>query len=324
MSATEKELADLEKQIEAKVEEQAKAAPAETPSPDPEPEPSPASTEETSAPAAASSEPPKDEFNASEWVKKKGWKTPEDAAQSLHALEKAFHEKSQEVQKLKEGQAPAPYGYQPYQPPPQGYPPQMPQQGYFPPPPAYAPPPNPWAPPSSRLSEEQLAMSYGFTVEDFRRVLALSKDMAEVQARQVSQEFERWKSEVEKTNEKNSDLTSVMADPAFHSESVQYEMHELFQKNPQLWTERRPYTTALSRALTNIGRRNLGAGATRPAGMSLPSAPPQTAGANSSSGTLPGKRIGALPTPQEQEKMSAAELEKILKRNGAVKTYADM
>lgn len=317
MAATEQELAELEKQIEAKKDEATKP---ETPVPSPQPD-APTSDEskapEPETPPTPDASQP-EEFNASEWVKKKGWKRPEDAAESLRSLEKAYHEKSEEVRRLKEQGTPQP-GYQPvYQPVPP-----TPPQGYYPPAASYQPPANPYAPAQPRVSEEQVAASYGLAVEDFRKVLAVSKDMAEVQSRQMTAEFQKWRDEVMRTNEKNADMTSVMSDPAFHSEQVQAEMHDLLSKNPSLWNERRPWSAALDRALTNIARRNL-TGASRPTATSLPSEPPKTAGSGHASGSLPGKRVGQLPPMKELEGRSADELEKILKSMNAVKTYADL
>ena len=329
MSVTDQELADLEKQIAATKEQ---APPAETPS-----EPVPVETPPLDAASGsnepgAAPEPPQNEgFDASEWVKKKGWKTAEDAAKSLHSLEKAFHEKNEELRRMKEQN---PQGWPQG---PQGYAPPPPPQGWSPPAPSYAPPVNPWAPPPPayapppaygyrppKPSEETIAASYGMTVEDFRRVLAVSQDISDVQARQLAAQFQSWKEEVSRNNDKSADMTAVLSDPAFHNPDVQYEMHEIFSKNQNILNERKPYSAALEKALTNIGRRNL-TGASRTSGMALPTDPPKTAGSGHASGSLPGKRgIGAMPTMKEAQGMNPEQLEKLLKGMGAVKTYEDL
>ncbi len=318
MAVTDQELAALEKAIETKTEEveKADASPAKAEAPPPSEATSQANDAAINEPSSEA--PPANDFNPSDWVKKKGWKTPEDAARSMRELEKELHKKAEENRMLKESQAayvppPAPFAYTPPAPP----------QGYYPPQAAYAPPANPYAP-RSQVSEEQVAASYGMTPEDFRRVLAVSRDMADVQSRQMAGEFKRWKDEVDRTNEKQTDMAQVMADPAFHTADVQYEMHEQFAKNPSLLNERRPWSAALEKALTNIGRRNLGKGAPS-TGLGLPTDPPKTAGSGNAGGSLPGKRgLGAMPSIKEMEGKTPEELEKILKGLNAVKTYADM
>ena len=125
-------------------------------------------------------------------------------------------------------------------------------------------------------------------------------------------------------NEKTADMTAVMSDPAFHNPAVQYEMHELFDKNPSLWNERKPWSAALDKALSNIGRRNT-SGAKSASGMALPTDPPKTAGSVHGGGSLPGKRgLQGLPPMSELEGKSPEELEKLLKSVNAVKTYRDL
>lgn len=318
MTDTDKELAELEKQINEKKEEEAKAPEPVKEEKEPEPQPEPKSEEpQDQEPSGETG------FNATEWVKKKGWKSPEDAAKSLRELEKAMHEKNQELKRLKD---------QGYQPPQNGYnPPPNPYSGYqapayqpyqppmYPPQGSYVPPANPYA---SRPNEETIAASYGLSVEDFRKVLAVSRDISEVQTRQIAQDYQRWKEEQENKNEKNTDMTSVLSDPAFHHPDVQYEMHEILSKNPSVWNERRPYTTALKEALVSIGRKNMTRGNSQ-SDVSFPNTPPQMAGSGSR-GSQVSRRLGAMPTQQELEKKSPEELEKMLKGMNAVRTYADM
>ena len=325
MSVTDKELSELERQIEAKKEEAPTPAPAPEPAAEeaaPAPTPPPAPTPAASEPPPSATDP--SPFDPSDWVKKKGWRTAEDAAKSMRELEQAFHKQAEELRRAKEQppfqpgwpqQYPAPAA--PYAPPP---------QAYQPPPPAYAPPPNPYAPPAwgapVQPREEQVAASYGMSVEDFRRVLAVSKDIAAVQAQQLQAEMNAWRQKTERENEKATDLQSVMTDPAFHNPEIQYEMHELFEKNKDLWNERRPYSTALEKALTNIARRNIG-GVQRPSGSTLPTEPPKSGG--HAGGGLPGKRgIAGMPSLQDMAGKSPEEIERLLKSMNAVKTYGDI
>lgn len=318
MSVTEQELADLEKQIEAKVEAEPAPAPAPEPVPAPTPEPPPAAAAE--APTGNEQAP----FDPSEWVKKKGWRSAEDAAKSMRDLEQAYHKTREELARTKEQQPP----FQPGWPQPQA--PYQPPQGYYQAPqPQYAPPPNPYAPqapwgptPAQRPSEDQIAASYGMTTEDFRRVLAVSKDIAAVQSQQLAAEMQAWRAKTERETEKGTDLQSVMTDPAFHRPEVQFEMHDLFEKNKELWNERRPYSTALDKALTNIARKTLG-GAERPSGSTLPTEPPKSGG--HAGGGLPGNRgLRGMPSVEQMQGKSPEEIEKLLRSAGAFRTYGDM
>jgi hypothetical protein len=317
MSVTDDELDKLEQQIEAKAAEAPKAPePAPEREQDPTPEP---------PPAAAASEPPGSEpapFDSSEWVKKKGWRTPEDAAKSMRELEQAFHKQAEELRRSKEQQPP----FQPGWPtPPNGY--QPPTPAFAPPQPQYAPPQNPyapqapWGPPAQRPNEEQVAASYGMTVEDFRRVLAVSKDIAAVQAQAIQADMNAWRAKTELENEKANDLQKVMTDPAFHNLDVQYEMHDVLEKNAEIWSGRRAYSTALNQALVNLARKQLGGGQ-RPPGSTLPTEPPKTGG--HAGGGLPGKRgIGGMPSVADMQNKSPEEIEKLLRSMNAVKNYGD-
>lgn len=316
MGEIDKELAELENQINQKKEEEQKAEPIPEPEKEPEKGPEPELPKDDEKPAPEPSG--ENGFNATDWVKKKGWKSAEDAAKSMRELEKAFHEKSQEINRLKENQGYQPPA-QPYQP--QGYappppPPPMPNYGYQG---GYNPPANPYAP--SQPSEEEIAASYGLSVDDFRKVMRLSRDVSEIQSRQMAADYQRWKEEQERNNEKNSDMANVLGDPAFHNASVQYEMHEIMTKNPSVWSERRPYTAALKEALINIGRKNMIRGNSQPE-MGLPSTPPSMAGSRGS--YQPGRRIGSLPPLKDIENKTPEEIEKMLKSVNAVKTYQDM
>ncbi len=318
-SVTEKELVDLEKQIEEKKKE---------PEPQPEPSVEAAKEPEVTPPgpepekAPESSEPNK---NDAELYKKKGWKTPEDAIRSYSELEKEFHKKNEELSRMKERQ---PYEQPVYTPPVNPYAPpvyQQPPQPAYMPPPVYTPPPSYGyqppslsTPPMGSQAEAEIAASYQMTVEDFRKLFPMINDMTEVKNRKVQGEFSRWRDELTRETEKNADKTNVLGDPSFYNSDVQNEMHEFFSKNPQVFNERKPYSIALNQALVNIGRKNTTRGP-QASPTSLPTEPPKTAGsANGFQG-----RKGSMPA-EDFRKMSLEDQEKALKGMKAFKTYEDL
>lgn len=237
-----------------------------------------------------------------------------------------------------------PNGYAPPPRPATGYP-----DGYAPPPPpapgypnyndpnAYAPPPNPYnAPPAPQptgpiqpmpdLTEPQYqraAQAYGMRTEDFKRVYQLQKDMIDTSLENWRKENESWKNDWVSQNERNTDMTRVMSDPSFHIPDVQMEMHEILSKNPSLWNEKRPWSSALNHALINIGRRNITGGHRSPS-ASYPTAPPDMAGGSRGSGSPGMRRVSGLPSVKDMESKSPEEIEKALKSVGAFKTYDDL
>lgn len=310
-----KELADLEKQIEA---ERAKA-------PEPEPQAIEAAKEpEAPTPSSESDVKPESSVagntngstNETELYKKKGWKTPEDALKSYAELEKEFHKKNEELKAIKERQG---YDAPSYTPPVNPYTP----PAYYPPPQAYIPPPNYASPsfpppPIGSQAEEQVAASYQMTVEDFRKIFPMINDMTEVKNRKVQNEFFQWRDQLTRETEKNADKTNVLGDPSFYNRDVQDEMHEFFSKNPQVFNERKPYSIALKEALANIGRKNTSRGVHT--NSSLPTEPPKTAG---SSNGFQGKK-NSLPSEVEFKKLSVEDQEKMLRNMRAFKTYDDL
>lgn len=290
-----KELAELEQKIaETKAEVKEKEPEVITPEP--------------SAPPAQEATPPVTEkpFDEKQWVEKKGWKTPEDAARSMRALEQEMHRKNQELAQLKAQQS-----YQPPENPYAGQPPYMP-----PPVPAYAPPSYGYQP---RLTEEQVAASYQLPVEDFRRVFAIARDLTEVTKRQQQQEMNAWREQVTAEATKSSDMASVVSDPAFHNPVVQAEMHEFLSKNPAVMSNPRYMSMALKESLANLGRKNAMGGS--PAPSTLPTEPPKGFGTSGTS--FSGKRSTGFTT-DEANKMTPEQLEKKLKGMGAFKTYEDL
>jgi hypothetical protein len=323
MTVTDAELEQLEKQIDQKKAEE--TAPVNT---QVTPEP-PQPVQEQTSPVDPVETPPEQKENNGEgfdpaaYVKAKGWKTPEDAARSLRELEKKFHESNQkkEVPQIPQ----IPQGYQPtgYQQPPQAYQPTPPMQPYGYPQQAYQPPANPWGP-APRITEEQVAASYGMSIEDFRRVATLARDLSEAQMRQFETSMQRKMEETNRQNERANDMTQVFADPAFHSPDVQAEIHEILSKNPELMNERKTYSIALNQALQNLGRRNLTGGNRAALNQVVQTTPPEMGGSRGAGGSLPGKRgLSSLPSLKELEGKSADEIEKILKASGLNRTHMD-
>lgn len=294
MSVTDEELKRMEQEInQTKAEEPVKV---ETPEP-------PQPTQEQKPPVEPVETPPeqKPEFDPKAYVEKKGWKTPEDAAQSFRELEKKFHENNQ---KKAEPQAPA------YQPPMQPY-------GYQPQ--AYQPPVNPYGG-QPRITEDQVAASYGMTVEDFRKVAMLARDMSEANTRQLQMEMQKRWEETNRQAERSSDMANALSNPAFQSPEVRAEMHEILSKNPELMNERKTYSIALKEALANLGLRSITGGSRQ---VFVPTTPPEMGGSKGAGGSLPGKRNQGLPSLKELEVKSADEIEKTLKQLGLNRTHMD-
>lgn len=313
MTTTDAELEKLEQEInQKKAEEKPVPEPEKVPEPpQPTQEVKPVETQEVTQ---LEQEVKPEGFDPSDYVKKKGWKTPEDAAQSFRELEKRFHENNQ-----KKADA-----YQPPQQPyaPQGWPQQPPPPPYGYPQQSYQPPQNPYAP-RPRFTEEQAAASYGMTVEDFRRVMALSNDLTEVKTRQLEEAMQKRWEEMNRQSERSQDMTNVFSHPAFSNPDVRAEMHDILSKNQELLNERKPYSAALNQALVNFGMRTITGGNHRSSNY-VPTTPPEMAGSKGAGGSLPGKRgLGSLPSVKEAEGKSPEEIEKILKSAGAFKSHMD-
>lgn len=309
-TVTDKELAELESKISEEKAKEGQAGPAPQPEPTaPPPEP----VQQEATPSESQGE------DVPELAKKKGWKSAEDALKSYENMEREFHKKNQELSQLKNQQ-------QGYTPPANPYY-QGPPPSYAPPAPVYAPPPYippPQMPPTSyeqRMTEEQVAASYNLSVEDFRKVFPMIRDSIEAATRRQQAEMQQWREELVMRTEKSADMTEVAGDPAFHNPDVQEEIREIFSKNPTLFTQRRPYSTALKEALANIGRKNAMRGVSAQT-SNVPTDPPKAVGNSSSS--FSGRRNGGMPTVQEASKMTPEDLEKHLKGIRAFKTYEDL
>ena len=334
-----KELEQMEADIERKRAEEEKKADVqsapEQPSESHEAPPE-QSGEESSGESGQDQKPPDQgkNFDAKEWVKKKGWKTTEDAAHSLRELEQKYHQQNQELAKMKNGYPQTGYPMPPQAPPP----PPPPNYPDYRNPGAYQPPPNPYggynAPPRyqepiqpiqplpelNNRQYEEAARMYNMTTEDFRRVYNLQKDMIDTAYKRFQNENETWRNEWASQNERQSDMAKVMADPSFHFPDVQAEMHDIFSKNPSLWNDKRPWSNAMNTALMNIGRRSFTGGQPGPSNH-YPSTPPNMAGGNRGSSLPPSARRVQMPTMKELQGKSVEEIEKILRSQGKIKEW---
>jgi hypothetical protein len=252
-----------------------------------------------------------------EWWAKKGFKTPEDIANSYRELERELTRKNQELRNMPQGQPPAP---QPMAPP-QGYPPYVypvpPQQWVPPVPPPYAPPV--YAPPPVQ-AVEQLAEQYGLAPEDFKKVYAVANDLSKVnvqaelnrimpgvvnQMRQINQDVTRQR-----------EMVDLMSEPTWKNPQVQFEMHKVLNEDPTvIQRQALPYRYAHDEALKRIARVNLGGSTGFQTPTSAPassgSRPPATAGGNgkgseaapagAGTGEISPEQFAALPLKEKRE-----------------------
>lgn len=299
MSEIDKELAELEK----KIQEQNNSKP--QPDPQKEEVATPPEVEAVAEPVRPETQAPVTQEEVTELEKKKGWKSKDDAIASYQNLEKKFHEQAQEISRLRNQQPEYP-AVPPYMPPvaPQGY----------------MPPPNPYVRQDQRAMEENMAASYGVTVDDFRKIVAIQRDIASAMNRQQAQEFNQRLEAISLQNEKTSDMAEVSSDPAFQNPDVQTEMHEILSKNPTLFGQRKPYSSALNQALANIGRKNAMRG--NSGSSALPTEPPRAPSGNGSS--FSSRKVGGIPDSRMLNNMKPEDLEKMLKGLGAFKTYEDL
>lgn len=295
-------------EIKKAIDEKQKASgakPPEPPAPAPPQSVRPEAPKQTQAPKEPSKEvpPPEDKpkgqgDDALEWASKKGLKTPEDMANSLRNLEREFHKRNQptkeELQPKSEPQPPV--AQPPYQPP------VYPQH------------------PSGML--EHYANQYGMHPEDFKKVLRISQDIADARIAEIQQKFGQELGNLKRSTAKNDDLMNVMRNPNSRHPQVQREMHQILEKNPDLFKRDDAYSQALNQALINIASRNLQGSGGSPQNSTQglpPSTPPPSGGSGSGSG---GKAPALIPMTEEAfAKLSADEQAKHLKKLGVMKTY---
>lgn len=250
-----------------------------------------------------------------EWWSKKGFKTPEDIAQSYRELERELTRKNQELART---QTPPPMP--PNMAPANGYPPFMQAPPAYSPPPAYVPP-SVYTPSPPQQTVESLAEQYGLTPDDFKKVYAVANDLSQVTVQRelnrvmpgIVQQVQRVNGEVTRQRE----MVDLMSEPTWKNPQVQFEMHKVLNEDPSLIQRQAlPYRYAHDEALKRIARVNLGGSGSfsvAPAGApaSSGSRPPATAGSNGKGADVapggPGKgemdsvQFAALPLKEKRE-----------------------
>lgn len=305
MEEQKQELKELEAEIEqVAAEEKAKAAqvepepspePVASPEPEPTPEPEAVVTPQQSE-APQVTEKPKDD--PMEWARKKGFKSPEDMARALLQKEQEFHDSRQKAKA--EAQQLPPMPPQNWNPAPQmGYP-AMPNMPFYQPQPA--------------INPRQVAALYpSLAPEDVERVMPLIVDAAEAISNRKMAAFEQRFGAIQRTTERNSELMTLMQDPAFRNEAVQREIHSVLEADPSIYQrERSPNTYAFEKALSNLARKQLqqGVATDTPTG----SKPPVTAGGgNGSAFTVPVKI-----TEKDFDRWTLKEQEAFINSNGKI------
>jgi len=249
-------------------------------------------------PASGSGEAPvpfaeDDKAETEEWMKKKGFKDVQAMASSLRNLERKLHERP------------------PSQPAEQ--PPQAPAQP-VPAPASYGAQPN----------VEAIAKQYGVDPDDLQRIGRISNDIAayevQRQMRPLMGEIRRLRQE----NEKRSTYDHVQSDPTFNDPTVLREMHEIIDANPSVTKSNPRWMQSVhNMALSNLGRRYLEKGI-RPepapvsSGKGPTKPPPSKGGSGQARGGSPLRPRSEELTPEQFAKLPAAEMEKYLRKRGAI------
>lgn len=302
------ELKEMEEQILAAEAEKAKAAEVEpTPSPEPDASTAPETPKEPEAPVTPTQvqvETPKDD--PMEWAQKKGFKTPEDMARALLKKEQDFHAERQN--KERDNTPPV------TQFPPQQWQPR-PDMGGYPPPPAYG-----YPPPPQRISARDVAQNYPqLAPEDVERVLPLVIDAARAISANDVAALERKYAHIERVSQRNSELMSLMQDPAFRDERVQQEIHKVLDADPQIFQrERKPHVAAFQQALANMTRKQLQQGTTVGANPSRAQTPPVTAGGGNGSANTSPINYNDPAFQRKFESWSMKEQEAFINSNGRI------
>jgi hypothetical protein len=265
----EKELKELEQQIEQAAEaKETPAAPVEPePSPEPETSPAPEAQTEPQAPVAPSPA-QKTEDNPLEWARKKGFKSDEDMARALLQKEREYHEARQKKEQEQQNTPPPPPAWTPQpQAPAYGYPPAG--YGYPPPPP----------PPDLR----RLAQQFDMDPDDFEKIARVNAALTQAALRQERARWESDMSGIRRQTERSTELMQLMQDPRFRHETVQREIHAVLDADPTIYQrERNPHAYAFKEALANLGSKQLQQGTTN--GNTPPTnMPPVTAGGGNGS-----------------------------------------
>lgn len=288
---TQRDLARQKAQATAAPAPEATRAPAQVSAPAPVAQPQ----GEPPAPATRGVIPEVDE-----WWAKKGFKSPDDIANSYRELERELTRKNQELAKATQP-APAPVPMAPA----------IPNYWAQPQPPAWMPPVTPapvQMPPQQTI--EQLAEQYNLTPEDFKKVYAVANDLSQVTVQRelnrvmpgIIQQVRAVNGEVTRQRE----MVDLMSEPTWKNPQVQFEMHKVLNEDPAiLQRQTLPYRYAHDEALKRIARANLGGSNVMPTTPTNPPAssggrPPATAGSN-------GKGAEGAPAAAGTQEMTAEQ-----------------
>lgn len=256
----------------------------------------PSQEAETSEPAEDVTAPTgKDKtVDINEWMQKKGFKSVEDMAKSLRHLEQKLSQKGRTLDEN------------------------------IPMPPAQTISTSNYrnVPPPSNLQE--LAESYETTPEDFKRVLKIVNDAADLKLRMavtpLASEVQRLSSELRKKNA----MEELESDPHFKNRAVMKEMYQLMESDPSVQRAPDPIKYAFEKSLQNLGRRFVEGYETlspdQETRSEIPSTPPPPG--KSGQGSAKGARMKIATgkmTPEKFNSLSSQEMEKYLSQQGVVR-----
>lgn len=258
-----------------------------------------------------------------DWWAKKGFKTPEDIANSYRELERELTRKNQEAA-ARNVPPPAPPPVTPGFDPWAGLPQQAPAwqpRGIQPSAPLAMPPPH---------VIEQLAKQYGLTPEDFEKVYMVANDLSKVNVRaELDRVLPGLANQVRAMNAdltRQREMVDLMSEPTWKNPQVQFEMHKVLQDDPAIIQRQPlPYRYAHDEALKRIAKANLGGsnsfqGApTGNAPASPGNRPPSVAGGNGKAPEVPVSGQGRQEIDADQfAALSLDDKRKFLQGLGAI------
>jgi hypothetical protein len=257
-----------------------------------------------------------------EWWAKKGFKTPDDIANSYRELERELNRKNQQLaQNSTPPQAPP---SAPPMAPPGGYPP-----FYNYPAPPVPTPPTTYVPPLPAQAAEQLAEQYGLSPDDFKKVYAIANDLSQVNVqRELNRIMPGIVRQVQQVNgevTRQREMVDLMSEPTWKNPQVQFEMHKVLNEDPTIIQRQTlPYRYAHDEALKRIARANLGGSnvyPTQPIGgqPSTISSPPVTAGSNGKGApNAPSGSVSAEISPDQFAALPLKEKTEFLRTLGVL------
>jgi hypothetical protein len=266
---------------------------------EPEPADKPSETPDASEPGEVVPAPQGSDKSGEveELMKKKGFKTIDDIVRSYRNLERKMHGQGKGVQQ-----------------PPVNIP--MAQTAYQPNPPEFRP-----SAPTAGL--QQLADAYQMTPEDIQKIAQLSNDIADFKLRQQLTPLVEQFTGLKRDYDKDASFKRLERDPLFRNREVQLEMHQLAEEDPSVLDQPDYPERLFDRALSRIGRRfaegsGLENSINRDSRLGLPGTPPPS-GRGSAGGP---KGIPLNPptsiSSKDFKRLSVAEMEKELRKKGAI------